>query len=107
MKYIIIRHPSTEWLLPIVFDEHLTHSTVWAGDRKNLVSAGFCSKQGEEWLCHGESISLNTAARSEDSQIITMFMVAGLSGLNLANHLMFLRFQAKKEGNQTLWGISP
>jgi len=72
-KYIIVSSHNLE--LPIVFNSILPHDIV-AGYMK-VISAGFCSI-GEDgiWNTWGESLTLKSKSRTEDSWILNKYLIS-------------------------------
>ncbi len=104
MKYVIMQDPNTGFILPVVFDEQLIHAYMARAclmsieARAVVVSAGFVFKNGAEWEVGSKrSESLNIGPGEEDKAILNLFLVEGLSGLDLCNYLAYLRIQAGKE----------
>jgi len=69
-KYVVIQRGTLE--VPLVFPDFETHSEMARGFK--VVSAGFCNppdSSDENWVCWGESVSLNVSSRKEDSVLLT------------------------------------
>jgi len=74
LKYVIVNQEYAE--VPIMFPEFLTHSQVATWYHRNVVSGGFCYFDGDEYVCYGESISLDVKSRwEEDSKILTKYFI--------------------------------
>ena len=76
-KYIIV--DNTDGIIPVVFTEIATHKDVARGFMPGtILGAGFCyiSHLGQ-YVCYGESVSLNIKSRDEeDSKILNKFLGA-------------------------------
>ena len=103
MKYIITKNKNTGLISPMVFDEEIVHRDVARGaigmDRQRIVtSAGMVgfSKAANRWVVYGESESLQMKPDVNDETILNLFLVQGISGLGLQNHLTLLEL---KSGN--------
>lgn len=91
MKYIIVKQNVTEYYLPIVFSEELIHSQVAKGtwNDGDVVSAGFVYRDKDKWfVTDKKSESLNMGPSKDDEKILNLFLVEGVSGLDLANRLI-------------------
>lgn len=71
IKYIII-----DGYTPILFADHLIHSDVAAKHGGEVTGAGFCHIGGKDeygnpqFVCYGESVSLNVRSQPSDSAIV-------------------------------------
>jgi hypothetical protein len=71
MKYVMF-----ELDTPIVFPDHLIHADMARSQQMVATSAGFCHIGGRDelgnpqFVCYGESISLQLKSRDKDSEIM-------------------------------------
>lgn len=71
-KYVVLQMGSIE--VPIVFAELLKHADVAAQMGGVPISAGFCYIADDQFVCYGESTSLNITSREKDSKLLTRFI---------------------------------
>jgi hypothetical protein len=74
-KYIIVDTGLT--IEPIVFSETLQHANVAYRlfEGATVLGAGFCHVLEDEYICHGESVSLGVKSRwAEDSRILNKYL---------------------------------
>lgn len=71
-KYIVIRHPKYPYNTLIMFPEYISHREFYDDYdvHGEIVSAGFILRRDGEFICHGESVSLDVKSRpAEDSTL--------------------------------------
>jgi hypothetical protein len=74
-KYIIIDLAVSN--TPILFSEILTHADVARSMGGKVKSAGFCYIQNDQYVCYGESVSLQVkSGGAEDSKILNLLLGA-------------------------------
>lgn len=76
-KYIIVDTGMA--LAPVVFTELLTHADVarQIAPGGEVLGAGFCYIEKNQYVCYGESVSLQVKSRgTEDSKILNRFLGA-------------------------------
>jgi len=100
MKYVIGYNDSTGYHHPIVFDEHIVHAHVAAVLHLNkckIMSAGFVNLHNGVWgVSSRKSKSLNLGPSPNDEFILNQFLIENLSGLNLANAVIYREIQKRK-----------
>ena len=71
-KYITIKHPRYAHETLIMFPEFITHEDFFndLDVHGEIVSAGFIVITDGEFICHGESVSLDVKSRPEDSALV-------------------------------------
>jgi|GEM_PF-3043409 len=71
MKYVVFENMNTGLKMPVIFPDHITHSTIKIDDAKP-VSAGFCIVGTEEIVTigTGKSDSLNLSPATGDRELI-------------------------------------
>lgn len=73
-KYIVITQGKVE--LPIVFSELMQHIDVARSLGCRVVGAGFCEIQDNQYVCYGESISLEIESRLlEDDVVLNRMLI--------------------------------
>lgn len=101
MKYVMGVNSLAGHMVPVVFDEIVTHQFVAAAlvaQKLSFISAGFVRKVDGEWVVGAEkSSSLGIGPRSIDQDILRIFLNQGLSGLDLANMIAFQQIEARKK----------
>lgn len=70
-KYIVIKHPKYATDTLIMFPEYIPHQDFYQDYdvHGEIISAGFVLIALGEFICHGESISLDVKSRPEDSAL--------------------------------------
>ena len=66
-KYIVIRHPKYAMETLIMFPEYIQHQDFYEDYDVHgaVISAGFILLDGGEFICHGESVSLEVVSRPD------------------------------------------
>lgn len=107
MKYVM-GTKNNQWH-PCVFSEAITHLYVARAMEKDniqITSAGFCSIHDGKVTTHSHSESLNMKPDDMDTLLLTLFLVQGLCGEDLANMVSFLAIQMRK-GAESAKGVLP
>ena len=70
-KYIVIKHPGYATDTIIMFPDYIPHKDFYNDYdvHGKVVSAGFILLLDGEFICHGDSISLDVNSRPEDSAL--------------------------------------
>lgn len=70
-KYIVINHPKYATDTLIMFPEYIPHDDFYRDYdvHGEIVSAGFILLLNGEFICHGQSTSLDVKSRPEDSAL--------------------------------------
>lgn len=72
-KYIVVARARV--ITPIVFSETMGHNEMAAAVRGEVLGAGFCHINENQYTCHGESVSLKIKSRGEvDSNILNLYL---------------------------------
>ena len=88
MKYIVFQEMNTGSKMPIIFPDHITHSTIKI-DGAKPVSAGFCLVGTEEIGTTGKSDSLNLSPAVGDRELI----IAVLCNAGMYAFMNFSQFE--------------
>ena len=90
MKYIVFQEMNTGSKMPIIFPDHITHSTIKI-DGAKPVSAGFCLVGTEEivTIVTGKSDSLNLSPAVGDRELI----IAVLCNAGMYAFMNFSQFE--------------
>jgi hypothetical protein len=118
VKYIIAIDPQSEYILPTVFPEEVTHALIGLAlnhkHRFKIASAGFVYFDGENWTVPMDrpSISLKIGPTRHDEALLNLFLKQGMAGLELKNMMSYIAIQAiqqAKEGGKpcSLPGVKP
>lgn len=110
MKYVVGQNRVTESYHVAVFDEAVVHSEVARSMRKSVpaldvLSAGFVHRVkapeedcGYRWVVtpNAKADSLNLGPQPKDEVLLNLFLVQGLTGLDLSNTLAYLAIERLK-----------
>lgn len=105
MKYVIARNRVTDRYSISVFDESTIHSYVAQGMKRSdpaidILSAGFVhlppGKDGKWVVAPDKSLSLNLVPFLGAETLLNLFLVEGLTGLDLLNMLAYLSLTSTK-----------
>lgn len=101
MKYILGKHATTGYWVPVVFGDEMIHQLAAlalkkSNPRVDLISAGFVHFDQKEraWVVGSQqSDSLKLGPTPDDELVLNLFLGQGLAGLDLNNMIAFLAIQ--------------
>lgn len=104
MKYVVGQNRVTGNYHIAVFDEAVVHSEVARSMRKSVpaldvFSAGFVHLLDGKWAVtpNARAESLNLGPQPEDELLLNLFLLQGLTGLDLSNTLAYLAMERVKQ----------
>jgi hypothetical protein len=109
MKYVIGRNEKAAHLLSVAaFGDETTHVAVAAAMKMSgymVVSAGFCRPAPDGTITVGEEASESLGGLGPgpyDAEVLRLFLYEGLSGIDLANMIMYRLIETAKASGRTV-----